>query len=100
MPRRRGTAGEQGSRFPLLLRLARRPGAHGGPSQGELGRLVADPARTLLRVAQESSPQPGRPYPPPPASEPFWPAQATVLAAIGLQVSLPPRLTVGPSWLI
>jgi uncharacterized membrane protein len=51
-------------------------------------------------VAQETSPQPGRPYPPPPASEPFWPAQATVLAAIGLQVSLPERLAVGPYWLI
>ena len=51
-------------------------------------------------MAQETSLQPGRPYPPPPASEPFWPAQATVLAAIVLQVSLPPRLTVGPSWLI
>ncbi len=62
--------------------------------------LAADPARTLWRVAQESTPQPGRPYPPPPASEPFWPAQATILAAIGLQVALPERLTVGPSWLI
>lgn len=41
-----------------------------------------------------------RPYPPPPESEPFWPAQATVLAAIGLQFSLPDRLTVGPFWLI
>jgi uncharacterized membrane protein len=51
-------------------------------------------------VAQETSLQPGRPYPPPPASEPFWPAQATVLAAIILQVSLPPRLTVGPWWLV
>lgn len=51
-------------------------------------------------MAQETSPQPGRPYPPPGASEAFWPAQATVLAAIGLQLSLPPRLTVGPSWLI
>jgi uncharacterized membrane protein len=51
-------------------------------------------------VAQETSSQPGRPYPPPPASEPFWPAQATILAAIGLQVALPARLTVGPSWLI
>ncbi|HTD57612.1 MAG TPA: hypothetical protein VK672_01845 [Solirubrobacteraceae bacterium] len=51
-------------------------------------------------MAQETSPQPGRPYPPPGASEPFWPAQATVLAAIVLQVSLPERLTVGPSWLI
>jgi uncharacterized membrane protein len=41
-----------------------------------------------------------RPYPPPPASEPFWPAQATVLAAIALQLLLPSRLTVGPRWLI
>ncbi len=62
--------------------------------------LAADTARTLWRVAQESSPQTGRPYPPPAASEPFWPAQATILSAIGLQVSLPDRLTVGPSWLI
>jgi uncharacterized membrane protein len=51
-------------------------------------------------VAQETSSQAGRPYPPPAASEPFWPAQATVLAAIALQVSLPDRLTVGPFWLI
>jgi uncharacterized membrane protein len=51
-------------------------------------------------VAQEYSPQPGRPYPPPPASEPFWPAQVTILAAIGLQVALPKRLTAGPSWLV
>lgn len=41
-----------------------------------------------------------RPYPPPPAPEPFWPAQLTILAAIGLQVALPERLTVGPTWLI
>lgn len=40
------------------------------------------------------------PYPPPPASEPFWPAQATILAAIALQLLLPSRLTVGPRWLI
>jgi uncharacterized membrane protein len=59
-------------------------------------------------VAQESAqpaggpspPLPGRPYPPPPAPEPFWPAQLTILAAIGLEVALPARLTVGPSWLI
>jgi uncharacterized membrane protein len=51
-------------------------------------------------VAQESSPQPGRPYPPPAAAEPFWPAQATILAAIALQLALPERLTAGPSWLI
>ena len=43
---------------------------------------------------------PGRPYPPSPAPEPFWPAQATILVAIGLQLLLPARLTVGPSWLV
>ncbi len=51
-------------------------------------------------MAQQASAPPGRPYPPPPAPEPFWPAQATVLAAIGLQLLLPARLTIGPSWLI
>jgi uncharacterized membrane protein len=30
----------------------------------------------------------------------FWPIQATVLAAIGLQIGLSKRLTVGPSWLL
>jgi uncharacterized membrane protein len=49
----------------------------------------------------DGSPAPsGRPYPPPAAAEPFWPAQATILAAIGLQLALPKRLTAGPSWLI
>jgi uncharacterized membrane protein len=43
---------------------------------------------------------PGRRYPPPPAAEPFWPAQVTILAAIALQLTLPSRLTVGPTWLI
>jgi uncharacterized membrane protein len=42
----------------------------------------------------------GRPYPPPPGSEPFWPAQLTVLVAIGIQLLLPERLTAGPSWLV
>jgi uncharacterized membrane protein len=51
-------------------------------------------------VAQASAPSPGRPYPPPAAAEPFWPAQATILAAIALQIALPKRLTAGPSWLI
>jgi uncharacterized membrane protein len=32
--------------------------------------------------------------------EPVWPAQLTVLIAIGLQFTLPERLTVGPSWLL
>ncbi len=42
----------------------------------------------------------GRPYPPPGESEPFWPAQATVLVAIGIQLLLPERLTAGPGWLV
>jgi hypothetical protein len=29
-----------------------------------------------------------------------WPAQLTILAAIGLQLALPARLTVGPAWLV
>lgn len=44
--------------------------------------------------------QGGAKYPPPPSSEPFWPVQATILAAIALQLLLPSRLTVGPRWLI
>ena len=51
-------------------------------------------------MAQRPPAQSGRPYPPPPASEPHWPAQATVLAAIILQVTLPRRLTIGPDWLL
>jgi uncharacterized membrane protein len=49
---------------------------------------------------QASSAPAGRPYPPPAAAEPFWPAQLTVLAAIALQLLLPERLTVGPRWLV
>jgi uncharacterized membrane protein len=51
-------------------------------------------------VASEPAVQPGRPYPPPPEGEPFWPAQLSVLAAIVLQLLLPSRLTAGPSWLV
>jgi uncharacterized membrane protein len=47
-----------------------------------------------------SSPQPARHYPPPPASEPFWPSQLTILVAIALQLTLPERLTIGPGWLV
>ncbi len=43
---------------------------------------------------------PGRPYPPPARAEPFWPAQASVLVAIALQVLLPQRVVVGPIWLL
>jgi len=50
-------------------------------------------------AAADSSP-PRRSYPPPPATEPFWPTQATILAAIALQFTLPERLTAGPTWLV
>jgi uncharacterized membrane protein len=43
---------------------------------------------------------PGRAYPPPARSEPLWPALATVLLAIALQVLLPSRLMVGSKWLL
>jgi uncharacterized membrane protein len=49
---------------------------------------------------QAASSQPGRSYPPAAASEPFWPAQMTVLTAIAVQILLPSRLTIGPTWLI
>jgi uncharacterized membrane protein len=48
----------------------------------------------------EAPAQRRRKYPPPPASEPYWPVQLTVVVAIGLQFTLPKRLTIGPSWLI
>src|ERR1700730_10821029 len=51
-------------------------------------------------MAAESADRPGRPYPPAPRAEPFWPAQLTILVAIGLQLLLPERLTVGPTWLL
>jgi len=34
------------------------------------------------------------------AREPFWPAQAAVAAALALYLTLPHRLTMGPSWLL
>jgi uncharacterized membrane protein len=51
-------------------------------------------------VEQASATLPGRPYPPPPGPESFWPVQLTLLVAIGLQIGLPARLTVGPAWLV
>jgi uncharacterized membrane protein len=47
-----------------------------------------------------SAPEPGRRYPPPAEPEAFWPAQATVLAAIAVQLLLPARLSAGPHWLL
>ena len=52
------------------------------------------------RTDQPAPQQSDKPYPPPGVAEPFWPAQVTVLAAIVLQLSLPNRLTIGPSWLV
>ena len=51
-------------------------------------------------MEQASAPLPGRPYPPPPGPESFWPVQLALLLAIGLQFGLPARLTAGPSWLV
>jgi uncharacterized membrane protein len=39
-------------------------------------------------------------YPPPPATEPYWPAPLTVVLAIGLQLLLPGAVTTGPTWLM
>jgi uncharacterized membrane protein len=50
-------------------------------------------------MAQPGNPT-GRPYPPAARAEPVWPAQASVLGAIALQLLLPKRLTVGPTWLL
>jgi uncharacterized membrane protein len=63
-------------------------------------RITSGRAHTLRAMAQQASTLPGRPYPPSPEPEPFWPAQLTVLTAIGLQLLLPKRLTAGPVWLI
>jgi uncharacterized membrane protein len=43
---------------------------------------------------------PVRGYPPPAGTEPHWPPQLTVVAAIALQLLLPGRLTVGPKWVL
>jgi uncharacterized membrane protein len=51
-------------------------------------------------MSAEPAQAPGRPYPPPAAAEPFWPAQLTVLTAIGIQLLLPARLLAGPTWLV
>jgi uncharacterized membrane protein len=47
-----------------------------------------------------STPPAGKSYPPPARAEAFWPAQATVVAAIALQLLLPERVTAGPTWLL
>jgi uncharacterized membrane protein len=56
---------------------------------------MAQPDRQLGRASRLRSS-----YPPPARSEPLWPALATVLLAIALQLLLPTRLTAGPTWLL
>ncbi|HEY1689134.1 MAG TPA: hypothetical protein VGF95_09760 [Solirubrobacteraceae bacterium] len=51
-------------------------------------------------MASEPASVPTRQYPPPPKPEPGWPPFLAILVAIALQILLPERLTVGPSWLI
>jgi uncharacterized membrane protein len=60
----------------------------------------AQASASQASAPQASPAQAGRPYPPPGDSEPFWPAQLTVLAAIAIQLLLPARLVVGPRWLV
>ncbi len=60
----------------------------------------ASAASFSIRAASSQPQASPRPYPPPATHEAFWPAQLTVLGAIGLQLLLPARLTVGPYWLI
>jgi uncharacterized membrane protein len=62
--------------------------------------ITSERTPTLCLVSAQGIGPGGRAYPPPRAGEPLWPAQATLLAAIGLQLLLPDRLTVGPTWLI
>lgn len=51
-------------------------------------------------MGAEASAPPRRSYPPPGLLESVWPAQLTVLVAIALQLTLPERLTVGPTWML
>ena len=66
--------------------------------------MAEGPPESSLQPGQAATGQtsnpPGRPYPPPGVGESPWPAQLTVLVAIGLQLTLPERLTIGPTWLV
>ncbi len=73
------------------------PGTASPPGDALLPSGAPLPGRT---PAPGGGPLRGRPYPPPGRKEPNWPAQATVLLAIGLQLLLPAKLTAGPRWLL
>jgi uncharacterized membrane protein len=51
-------------------------------------------------VAPSATAAPPECYPPPPRSEPHWPPQLAIGAAIALQLTLPARLMAGPRWLL
>jgi uncharacterized membrane protein len=99
----RGPAWRLSRRAPRAARRAAssaRAKRRSGERENGDSRDPLRPAAYALCVAQPGAAQSGRPYPPPPAPEPVWPAQVTVLAAIALQLTLPERLTLGPRWLL
>ncbi len=75
--------------------IAMRPTADRGATIHSVAELDQPSTQQLGAV-----PSPRRVYPPPPASEPLWPALAAILVAIGLQLLLPNRVTAGPRWLL
>jgi uncharacterized membrane protein len=63
-------------------------------------RFTSGAPPTLCGVSAQPITQGSRPYPPPATGESAWPAALTVAGAIGLQLTLPERLTAGPTWLV
>jgi uncharacterized membrane protein len=63
---------------------------------GRVGRVLqreAEQVRTLASEAEALGERLGH-------RDPFWPAQITALATIVLYVTLPEKLTLGPTWLL
>jgi hypothetical protein len=69
-----------------------RAGVRGGRAARAL-RREADQVRALAGEAEVLAERFGH-------RDPFWPAQITALATIVLYVTLPEKLTLGPTWLI
>jgi uncharacterized membrane protein len=72
------------------------------PPTADRGATIQPVAQLGQPSAQElgALPAPRRSYPPPPASEPLWPALAAIVFAIILQLLLPNEVTAGPRWLL